>query len=697
MAKERTLSRSQAGTEYLVILGAVLLVAGTVVAILGFSASQGGGVMDDASKAYWQNAYPFTIKQFKLVNDSLVLELGYTGQDPAMLTDISLDGASPEWNSYLSISGGDYYGETLCPGGACEIQFSAGKTATIISKGGLGEQCATGGTSRFSIRQVKFTYSTSNLQGVAFTGIKPLEGTCTGTDVLSKVSACGNLAAPATFVLQNDNHTDLTAGKACINATSANAVLDCDGHLLESNNTESTYGFWTSKNGATIRNCNISNFSTAVYSSGNFTTISNNTITVKENTTNSSELWNGIWLSGGFYASVRGNNITNVSANNLKSNISIPYFPSGINLAKQQNSTIEGNNITAGGVSGMGIFLHSWSRFNTISNNVVKSTSSSFPGLLFQALYSSGLGNLASAAFNTYSYNKITASGSTSAGIMFNGGSFQNAVFNRVNVTGPGPSFGIILRLNNNLREFTVNNSRFEGNEVYTSGSGTPYSLFSKNGVNISFSSNLFNSSTGYGIASLNSTNLTFINGTVLTGSQNAIRLGWTLNPQEYSNSSASFLGGLVNCTSCARLVSVNQSSNASFLNVTMNASKLQVGDNASFGPNNITVSWYADIYVTKGGYPAAGVTVTSANSTDWDAFYDSATTDQNGLASFVVTEIVNMTPLGGYYATTANYTPHNFSVWEGGILKNWTWDNAGRTAYGVNVSGYTVFTITYT
>ena len=89
----------------------------------------------------------------------------------------------------------------------------------------------------------------------------------------------------------------------------------------------------------------------------------------------------------------------------------------------------------------MGIFLHYWSRFNTISNNVVKSTSSSFPGLLFQALYSSGLGNLASAAFNTYSYNKITASGSTSAGIMFNGGSFQNAVFNRVNVTGPGPSF----------------------------------------------------------------------------------------------------------------------------------------------------------------------------------------------------------------------------------------------------------------
>ena len=52
MAKERTLSRSQAGTEYLVILGAVLLVAGTVVAILGFSASQGGGVIDDASKAY---------------------------------------------------------------------------------------------------------------------------------------------------------------------------------------------------------------------------------------------------------------------------------------------------------------------------------------------------------------------------------------------------------------------------------------------------------------------------------------------------------------------------------------------------------------------------------------------------------------------------------------------------------------------
>lgn len=127
-------------------------------------------------------------------------------------------------------------------------------------------------------------------------------------------------------------------------------TLNCDNHMIDGNNTGSSYGIYiTNKAYITITNCNIREFSTGIlsysYSHNNY--FINNAIT--------NNLYNGVWLIGGFYYNLTGNEIKYNGGN-------------GIKLDESYYNNIVGNTIK-NHTNKDGIFLDSDSNYNKISNN----------------------------------------------------------------------------------------------------------------------------------------------------------------------------------------------------------------------------------------------------------------------------------------------------------------------------------------
>jgi len=80
------------------------------------------------------------------------------------------------------------------------------------------------------------------------------------------ISACQNLSVAGTTynLTQNVNIT----GATCFNINVSNVTLDCGGFSVTGSNASSTYGITTNAFNTTIRNCNVSNFTTAIYING---------------------------------------------------------------------------------------------------------------------------------------------------------------------------------------------------------------------------------------------------------------------------------------------------------------------------------------------------------------------------------------------------------------------------------------------
>jgi len=62
--------RGQGSTEYLVILGAVLLVSLVIVSLLGSFPSSSSSTKEQQSKSYWAGTTPFAISTVKISNST---------------------------------------------------------------------------------------------------------------------------------------------------------------------------------------------------------------------------------------------------------------------------------------------------------------------------------------------------------------------------------------------------------------------------------------------------------------------------------------------------------------------------------------------------------------------------------------------------------------------------------------------------
>ena len=91
------------------------------------------------------------------------------------------------------------------------------------------------------------------------------------------ITACGQLPYPN--MVYNLTNNFAINGSTCLNVTAENITIDCKGYSLIGNNTNNTYGIYTSQYNTTIRNCVIANFSNDIYLEGaSYGTVYNNTL-----------------------------------------------------------------------------------------------------------------------------------------------------------------------------------------------------------------------------------------------------------------------------------------------------------------------------------------------------------------------------------------------------------------------------------
>ena len=156
--------RGQGATEYLVILGAVLLVALVIVSLLGWFPSLGGATKEQQSKAYWTSASPFAITTYKVANTTITFSVSNRLADKVNLTAVEVQ---------------DGFGGTqviMTP----DQYFSAGEEAVItgtVSNSSNPCYLKAVGTS-FEFKVVAFTYNQGAITGIRQQGAQSLVGRC---------------------------------------------------------------------------------------------------------------------------------------------------------------------------------------------------------------------------------------------------------------------------------------------------------------------------------------------------------------------------------------------------------------------------------------------------------------------------------------------------------------------------------------
>jgi len=164
-------SRSgQGATEYLVILGAVLLVALVIVSLLGWFPSLGGATKEQQSKAYWTGTSPFAITTYRVNNSSISLALANRLADKLNLTGIEVQNGFGNTTTILN-----------------PMQyFNAGEEAVITTNlfdySSAVNPCTSPGTSKqgsmFEFKVVAFTYNQGTITGIRQQGAQALVGRC---------------------------------------------------------------------------------------------------------------------------------------------------------------------------------------------------------------------------------------------------------------------------------------------------------------------------------------------------------------------------------------------------------------------------------------------------------------------------------------------------------------------------------------
>lgn len=163
--------KGQGATEYLMLLGAVLLIGLVVISLLSFYPGTAGDTGITQSQIYWNSARVFSIKEASALsgigcgstNGGYKLLLFNTALDDVTLTNVSLDGES----------------RPFCIDGAsapsASIPFGPADKRIIIVEYNSSLECSAG---QFASKSVRFTYDEGFSAGLIQQGAKNLMLRC---------------------------------------------------------------------------------------------------------------------------------------------------------------------------------------------------------------------------------------------------------------------------------------------------------------------------------------------------------------------------------------------------------------------------------------------------------------------------------------------------------------------------------------
>jgi len=175
--------RGQGATEYLVVLGAVLLVSMVVVQAVSSSTSSGVDLKQAQSDSYWKSATPFSISSYTMEGGMLAAVLKNNLAEPLKLTSVQVvdsAGTSALWSGSMIIA--------------------AGGESTVFMRYGLNNSCKnSAGGNPFEITQITFNYDKTSVSGLKQIGDKSLAGKCAAQQgiVFRSPTPADNAAASA--------------------------------------------------------------------------------------------------------------------------------------------------------------------------------------------------------------------------------------------------------------------------------------------------------------------------------------------------------------------------------------------------------------------------------------------------------------------------------------------------------------------
>ncbi|VVB57863.1 Right handed beta helix region [Candidatus Anstonella stagnisolia] len=218
------------------------------------------------------------------------------------------------------------------------------------------------------------------------------------------INSCGVLLNRDNIVYRLGNNVN-TSSTYCFQATADNVTLDCMGKTMAGTNASGSYGFYTDQTGTTIKNCIISNFSSAIY----YNTASGGSILNNSASTT---------FSGGY-----GIVLNAATGNAITNNIASSSNGSAVYLAASSNgNALSGN--TASGTSGAAITLSGSS-----SNNITNSNATSALG--YGILLSTSTGNqiTGTSAYSASTNAVYITSSSDNNGIGISGATNDSAIY----------------------------------------------------------------------------------------------------------------------------------------------------------------------------------------------------------------------------------------------------------------------------
>jgi len=270
--------KGQGATEYLVILGAVLLVSLVVVSATSASTSSQSSMKQQQSQAYWSSLSPINVVSSKVVDANLVLGLKNVGSSTLRLDGISVGSTNLPIYPYYS---GDYYGPAYCsrpndnfsePSMTCSLMIGPGEVAYVAAQGAVSGTAAVvdcAGKASTEISDVHFAYSVSgsSITNLVLKGDKPIVSSCSvrtcdenWTKVPGNASLLVNDFCIMTFEARNSNGVAVsqTSGTIWRSISQIDSVSNCSAlgagyHLIRdrewmvvANNVASVAANWNS-------------------------------------------------------------------------------------------------------------------------------------------------------------------------------------------------------------------------------------------------------------------------------------------------------------------------------------------------------------------------------------------------------------------------------------------------------------------
>jgi len=166
-----TKTRGQGATEYLVILGAVLLVALVIVSLLGWFPSLGGSTKETQSKSYWSSASPFAITATKVSNSTITFSVSNRLTERIYLSAIEVQDETGNAGNIMTPNQIFNAGESVVLSG-----LPAAITNATLNPCYSTTTNRTGST--FEFNTVSFIYNNGMIAGIREQGVQPLVGRC---------------------------------------------------------------------------------------------------------------------------------------------------------------------------------------------------------------------------------------------------------------------------------------------------------------------------------------------------------------------------------------------------------------------------------------------------------------------------------------------------------------------------------------